>query len=130
MTASIRTIRLLRLLPAILWLTAQLGMSGVFGAQTASAATGDGVRSIVICTADGFARVALNADGQPVDPAKAIGSLCEWCQAFGAVVMPAAPADASILNLDPVGTVEVSADHDLRVGRPSDQPYPIRGPPL
>ncbi len=130
MIAAHRKARLLRLLPALIWLAAQMSMSGVFGAGAASATTGEGVRTIVICTAAGLAQVALDADGQPIDPDAATGSLCEWCQAFGAVVTPDAPADAARIAFSNDGENATAAADVVLVAQLSERPYLSRGPPL
>lgn len=88
------------------------------------------MRTIVICTPEGFSQVALDANGRPVDSDSAPGELCEWCQAFGVVVTPSAPTHATYLDLSLTAVSVVPADDLSRGAQHSERPYLIRGPPL
>ena len=85
------------LLPAILWLAAQLAMATGSGAaaRTAPGPTGD-TTPLIAGLAPELWLCGPGSDAAPDhhDPAAAFAGHCDWCQAFGAMPEPAAVPSA------------------------------------
>ncbi|WP_193173112.1 DUF2946 family protein [Nisaea nitritireducens] len=120
------------LLPAILWIAVQFAMTGVFStpASAAYAALGSGqAESIVqICTPEGLKSVALDAQGVPV-PATGGAKTCDWCQSFGAFILPAPTADGiphRLLSGHARQAIPDTQNHRLTA---SQSRHPTRAPP-
>ena len=130
---SLRQKRKLALLPAILWIAVQFAMTGVFStpASAAYAALGSGqAKQIVqICSPDGSLRtIALDAQGLPVQETGG-AKTCDWCQSFGAFILPAPAADGvphRLLSGHARQAIPDTQNHRLTA---SQSRHPTRAPP-
>ncbi|MEP0477847.1 DUF2946 family protein [Nisaea sp.] len=93
---SLRQKRTLALLPAILWVAVQFAMTGVFSTPASAAyaalLSGEAEQIVEICSSDGLRTIAVDAQGRPV-PATGGANTCDWCQSFGAFILPAPTVD-------------------------------------
>lgn len=129
---SLRQKRILALLPAILWIAVQFAMTGVFStpASAAYAAldSGQAEQIVQICSPDGLRTVALDAQGLPV-PATSGAKTCDWCQSFGAFILPAPAVDGISLGLSSGHTRQAIPDTQNHRLTASQSRHPTRAPP-
>jgi len=122
------------LVPALIWLAAQMTMAQVSAApvKVSPASPGGPLFEVVICTPTGLKTIVIDpqgSDGGETAPSSA-GMGCKWCQAFGAGAVLAPPAEVSLAN--PLGLLIIfSRDHgQMAVVRPVTASFHSRAPPL
>jgi len=122
------------LVPALIWLTAQMMMAQVSAAPVKISATdaGSPLFEVVICTPTGLQTIVIDPQGSDTgETAPSIAGMgCKWCQAFGAGAVLGPPPEISLAN--PLGhRVIFSRDDDQMASvRPVTASFRSRAPPL
>lgn len=122
------------LVPALIWLMAQMMMAQVSAApaQAVPSDVGGSLFEVVICTPTGLKTIVIDprvSDTGETAPTTA-GMGCKWCQAFGAGAILTPPADAWLIN--PLGRL---ITFTREIGRaawapPAAAGFRSRAPPL
>ncbi|MEH6631249.1 MAG: hypothetical protein V7776_10495 [Halopseudomonas aestusnigri] len=133
MLYNVRKYSDLRLLPAVVWLIAQLLMTGFVGSANATPPVtelGPLTNQIVICTPTGFKTIQLSADGSIPISTEDHEQPCSWCMGFAKTVLPS----VSFGNVSP--STELFSQTRwypvtrVQIEKSNDHTFSIRGPPL
>ncbi len=123
----------LRLLPAVVWLIAQMLMTGFVGSANASLSVtelGSSTNQIVICTPTGFKTIQLSADGTIPSSTGDHEQPCSWCMGFAKTVLPS----VSFGNVSPSSELFYQTRWypvtRVQIEESNHQAFSIRGPPL
>ncbi len=125
-----KPVAILRLLPVLFWLAAQLVVTGAYAGTNAGTPllTLPGQTTIVICTPTGFETIVVNADGQSTPP-KSASHPCQWCQTFGSMPVLASTVQGVDIILT-MTVVSLLSGQDSRVAGQFDGfGYNSRAPP-
>lgn len=129
---ALRQKRILALLPAILWIAVQFAMTGVFSTPVSAAyaalSSGQAEQIVQVCSPDGLRTIALDAQGRPV-PATGGAKTCDWCQSFGAFILPAPAVDGTPHSLSSEHTRQTIPDSQHHRLAASQSRHPTRAPP-
>ncbi|UUX48571.1 hypothetical protein NUH88_14255 [Nisaea acidiphila] len=108
-------------------------MTGILSGPSTDAlralGTGNASQIVSLCTPDGFRLVALGENGQPVET-PAGTERCDWCQSFGASLLPVPPSDGSCTRYDTGHTLRTSLDEQTVRGNAASGSYVTRAPPF
>lgn len=122
------------LVPALIWLMAQIMMAQASAAPVKISASDAGgpLLEVVICTPSGLKTIVIDpraSDAGETAPTIA-GMGCKWCQAFGAGALPVPPAETSLAN--PLGRLLIFAREGDRSApvQPVTAGFRSRAPPL
>lgn len=122
------------LVPALIWLMAQMMMVQVSAApaQTLPSGANGPPFEVVICTPNGLKTIILDPQAPDTgNPAQTItGMGCKWCQAFGAGAILQPPADTWLVN-STGHLITLIGENGCTAGpRPAVAGFRSRAPPL
>lgn len=122
------------LVPALIWLMAQMMMAQVSAApaQSAPSDASGPLFEVVICTPTGLKTIVIDPRAPDSgDPEPTIAGMgCKWCQAFGTGIIPAPPGDTWLSNPPGQSITFTRENRNTTWTRPSTAGFRSRAPPL